>query len=84
MPAALWTAFEVVNVCWPRAVLAPPGAPWYQVWAGLLGTGAVITAGLVYLVARKPQNKLRAAVASEKPCGEAAAERSGALAGEPV
>ncbi|WP_308369310.1 MULTISPECIES: hypothetical protein [unclassified Streptomyces] len=62
----LWTAFEVVNVCWPRAILAPPGAPWYQVWAGLLGTGAVITAGLLYLIAKKPQHTLRAARAREE------------------
>ncbi|MEU0835228.1 APC family permease [Streptomyces sp. NPDC005969] len=59
--AVLWTAFEVANVCWPRAILAPPGAPWYQIWAGLLGTGVVITAGLVYLAVRKPQDALRAA-----------------------
>ncbi|MEW1632896.1 APC family permease [Streptomyces sp. NPDC093801] len=58
--AVLWTAFEVANVCWPRAVLAPPGAPWYQIWAGLLGTGAVITAGLLYLLVRRPQERLRA------------------------
>ncbi|MEU8437010.1 APC family permease [Streptomyces sp. NPDC029216] len=58
--AVLWTAFEVVNVCWPRVVLAPPGAPWYQVWAGLLGTGVVLTAGLLYLLLRRPQEKLRA------------------------
>ncbi|MET9319301.1 APC family permease [Streptomyces sp. NPDC003038] len=64
--AVLWTAFEVVNVCWPRAILAPPGAPWYQIWAGLLGIGAVITAGLVYLTVKKPQNTLRAAQAREE------------------
>ncbi|MFE2095180.1 APC family permease, partial [Streptomyces sp. NPDC059460] len=63
--AVLWTAFEVANVCWPRAILAPPGAPWYQIWAGLLGTGVVITAGLVYLVVRKPQDALRAAQVRE-------------------
>ncbi|MEW2489695.1 APC family permease [Streptomyces sp. NPDC048411] len=64
--AVLWTAFEVVNVCWPRAILAPPGAPWYQIWAGLLGIGVVITAGLVYLVVKKPQDALRAAQAREE------------------
>ncbi|MGP3982773.1 APC family permease [Streptomyces sp. KR80] len=57
--AVLWTGFEVVNVCWPRAILAPPGAPWYQVWAGLIGTGVVLATGLLYLVAKRPQDKLR-------------------------
>ncbi|MEV6654535.1 APC family permease [Streptomyces sp. NPDC051219] len=80
--AVLWTAFEVVNVCWPRAVLAPPGAPWYQVWAGLLGTGAVIGVGLVYLLARKPQNKRAAARAGDEQCGEPTAERSGGQTAE--
>ncbi|MEU9715759.1 APC family permease [Streptomyces sp. NPDC047976] len=69
--AVLWTAFEVANVCWPRAIMAPPGAPWYQIWAGLLGTGAVITAGLLYLAVKKPQATLRTAQAGEE--GAAAA-----------
>ncbi|RSS54746.1 amino acid permease [Streptomyces sp. WAC07061] len=64
--AVLWTAFEVANVCWPRAILAPAGAPWYQVWAGLLGIGAVITAGLLYLAVKKPQDTLRAAAVHEE------------------
>ncbi|WP_274563418.1 APC family permease [Streptomyces spiramyceticus] len=57
--AVLWTGFEVVNVCWPRAILAPPGAPWYQVWAGLIGTAVIIVVGLVYLVVKRPQDKIR-------------------------
>ncbi|MFF5703050.1 APC family permease [Streptomyces sp. NPDC012794] len=77
--AVLWTAFEVVNVCWPRAILAPPGAPWYQIWAGLLGTGAVITAGLVYLAVKKPQETLRTARVREE---QAAGAPAGELAGE--
>ncbi|MFB7755006.1 APC family permease [Streptomyces sp. NPDC056121] len=64
--AVLWTAFEVANVCWPRAILAPPGAPRYQIWAGLLGIGVVITVGLVYLFVKKPQDALRAAQALEE------------------
>ncbi|MFJ8209224.1 APC family permease [Streptomyces sp. NPDC096033] len=79
--AVLWTAFEVANVCWPRAILAPPGAPWYQIWAGLLGTGVVITAGLLYLLVRRPQEKLRAlepqaARTSPDRSGEPAADLS--------
>ncbi|MFI9062707.1 APC family permease [Streptomyces sp. NPDC053429] len=57
--AVAWTAFEVVNVCWPRTVLAPPDAPWYQVWAALLGTGVVLGTGLVYLAVRRPHDRLR-------------------------
>ncbi|MEU3725477.1 APC family permease [Streptomyces sp. NPDC031705] len=82
--AVLWTAFEVVNVCWPRAILAPPEAPWYQVWAGLLGTGAVITVGLLYLAVKKPQETLRAARAREEDAvGTSAGEtRAGELTPE--
>ncbi|MCB5179028.1 APC family permease [Streptomyces antimicrobicus] len=57
--AVLWTAFEVVNVCWPRAILAPPGAPWYQVWAALLGTAVVLGTGVLYLLVKRPHDRLR-------------------------
>ncbi|MFD5098720.1 APC family permease [Streptomyces albidochromogenes] len=80
--AVLWTAFEVVNVCWPRAVLAPPGAPWYQIWAGLLGTGVVITAGLVYLLLKRPQDKLRTAGA-EPVAARPAEDRNAEPVAEP-
>ncbi|MFF4365002.1 APC family permease [Streptomyces sp. NPDC001594] len=75
--AVLWTAFEVADVCWPRAILAPPGAPWYQIWAGLLGTGVVLTAGLLYLLVRRPQEKLRALEPqAARPDAEPDADRS--------
>ncbi|MFC1403001.1 MULTISPECIES: APC family permease [Streptacidiphilus] len=57
--AVLWTGLEVVNICWPRAILAPVGAPWYQVWAALLGVGIVTLAGLGYLLARRPDRRMR-------------------------
>lgn len=57
--AVLWTGLEVANICWPRAVLAPPGAPWYQVWAALLGTGVVTVAGAAYLLVKRPQRLMR-------------------------
>jgi amino acid transporter len=57
--AVLWTGLEVVNICWPRAILAPVGAPWYQVWAALLGVGIVSLAGLGYLLARRPDRRMR-------------------------
>jgi amino acid transporter len=56
--AVLWTGFEVVDICWPRAVLAPPGAPWYQVWGAVLGVGAVAATGVAYLLARRPHSRL--------------------------
>ncbi|MFI6843071.1 hypothetical protein OG535_09735 [Kitasatospora sp. NBC_00085] len=57
--AVLWTGLEVVNICWPRTILAPPGAPWYQVWAAVLGVGLVTLAGLGYLLVRRPQRLMR-------------------------
>ncbi|MFE2426993.1 APC family permease [Streptomyces sp. NPDC059373] len=67
--AVLWAGFELVNVCWPRVLLAPPGAPWYQVWAALLGTGVVLGSGAVYLVVRRPQQEV-AVAASEDEAGQ--------------
>ncbi|AUG76385.1 hypothetical protein CFP65_1490 [Kitasatospora sp. MMS16-BH015] len=64
--ATLWTGLEVVNICWPRTILAPPGAPWYQVWAALLGVGLVTLAGCGYLLARRPQRLMRGP-AAERP-----------------
>ncbi|MEU9130842.1 APC family permease [Kitasatospora sp. NPDC048540] len=64
--AVLWTGLEVVNICWPRAILAPPGAPWYQIWAALLGTGVVTLIGTGYLLVRRPQRLMRDA-APERP-----------------
>ncbi|MFJ8433809.1 APC family permease [Kitasatospora sp. NPDC094019] len=63
--AVLWTGFEVVNICWPRAVLAPDGAPWYQIWAAPLGVGTVTLAGLGYLLARRPDRRMGEAGAPE-------------------
>ncbi|MFJ3792342.1 APC family permease [Kitasatospora sp. NPDC090091] len=67
--AVVWTGLEVVNICWPRTVLAPPGAPWYQVWAALLGTGLVTLAGLGYLLVRRPQRLMRDDAPGERPAG---------------
>ncbi|MFI6446681.1 amino acid permease [Kitasatospora sp. NPDC050543] len=65
--AVLWTGLEVINICWPRAILAPPGAPWYQVWAALLGVGIVTLLGLGYLLVRRPQRHMRDHPAAERP-----------------
>ncbi len=49
-----WLAFETVNIAWPRASLAPPGAPWYQVWAAPMVVAAITVIGLAYLAVAKP------------------------------
>jgi amino acid transporter len=77
--AVLWTGFEVANVCWPREILAPPGAPWYQTWAGLIGIGVITVVGLLYLLIRRPQDRLRTPVtdgASPTPAPAALGEPS--------
>jgi amino acid transporter len=56
--AVLWQGFEFVNVAWPRSVLAPVGAPWYQVWAAPLVTCFVTVTGVAYLLTGRPQRGL--------------------------
>lgn len=58
--AVVWLAFETVNVSWPRTALAPPGAPWYQVWAAPLVIALITVAGIAYLVAAKPHRRAAA------------------------
>ncbi|RSS66748.1 amino acid permease [Streptomyces sp. WAC06614] len=82
--AVLWTAFEVVNVCWPRAVLAPPGAPWYQVWAALLGTAAVLGSGVLYLLVERPQDRLREPAEASAATTSAADQATAAPASAPA
>jgi amino acid transporter len=55
--AVAWLAFETVNIAWPRESLAPPGAPFYQVWAAAIVLAAIVLAGLAYLVAAKPHRR---------------------------
>jgi amino acid transporter len=56
--AVAWLAFETVNIAWPRASLAPPDAPTYQVWAAPLVLALITSVGLVYLLVAKPQRRL--------------------------
>jgi amino acid transporter len=56
--AVAWLAFETVNIAWPREALAPPDAPWYQVWAALLVLGLITVVGLAYLAAARPHRSL--------------------------
>jgi amino acid transporter len=50
-----WLAFETVNIAWPRTSLAPPGAPFYQVWAAPLVLALIAVVGLGYLALAKPR-----------------------------
>jgi amino acid transporter len=54
-----WLAFETVNIAWPRESLAPPGAPFYQVWAAPIFLGVVAVLGAAYLVVAKPHRRAR-------------------------
>jgi amino acid transporter len=47
-----WLAFETINVAWPRTTLAPPGAPFYQVWAAPIVLGVIGALGVVLLLSR--------------------------------
>lgn len=59
--AAVWLGFEFLNIAWPRAILAPIGAPWYQVWAGFIVTFVVIAVGAIYLAWRRPDRLVASA-----------------------
>jgi amino acid transporter len=61
--AVLWLGFEFVNIAWPRAALAPVGAPWYQVWAAPLVIAVVVLLGAVYLLIARPQARVRTSAA---------------------
>ena len=52
--AFVWLVFESINVAWPREALAPPGAPWFQVWAVILVFSILAVLGLIYLFWAKP------------------------------
>jgi amino acid transporter len=58
LAAVLWLAFETVNIAWPRASLAPPHAPAYQVWAAPIVLALIAVVGLTYLVVARPHRRL--------------------------
>jgi hypothetical protein len=53
-----WLAFETLNIAWPRSEIAPPGAPWYQVWAAFLVLAIIAIVGVGYLVLARPQRRI--------------------------
>jgi amino acid transporter len=60
LAAVGWLTFETINIAWPRASLAPPGAPSYQVWAAPILLATIAGVGLTYLVVARPQRRLAA------------------------
>jgi amino acid transporter len=56
--AVAWLAFETANIAWPRESIAPPGAPWYQVWAAPLVLALIVAAGGLYLLVARPQERM--------------------------
>lgn len=59
--AVVWLAFETINIAWPRASLAPPGAPIYQIWAAPLLLATIAILGVSYLALAQPQRRRAAA-----------------------
>lgn len=57
LAAFLWLVFESINVAWPRESLAPPGAPWFQVWAVILVFSSLAVLGLIYMFWAKPYQR---------------------------
>ena len=55
--AFVWLVFESINVAWPREALAPPDAPWFQVWAVILVFSSLALLGLTYLFWAKPYQR---------------------------
>lgn len=58
LAAVLWLGFETVNIAWPRTSLAPPDAPFYQVWAAPLVLALILVVGLGYLALARPAARL--------------------------
>jgi amino acid transporter len=61
--AVAWLTFEAINIAWPRTVLAPPGAKFYQVWAIVLIFSVLLVIGLLYVLIRRPQDRVRTSAA---------------------
>ena len=51
--AFIWSAFELVNIAWPRPYAIAADAPWWQLWATPLVLGSILTSTTVYLFYQK-------------------------------
>jgi len=56
--AFFWLTFESLNIAWPRLQLAPPDAPWFQVWAVALIFSILALLGIIYLLMYRPEKYL--------------------------
>lgn len=56
-----------LNVAWPRASLAPPDAPWFQVWAVVVVFSALAAFGLLYMVIAKPHRRIATSLSFAAP-----------------
>ncbi|MFF9351514.1 APC family permease [Streptomyces sp. NPDC014734] len=65
--AVVWLVFEAINVAWPRASLAAPGAPWIVVWAVIAVFSALTVIGLIYLFVAKPHLRIAASQSFAEP-----------------
>jgi amino acid transporter len=61
--AVAWLTFEAINIAWPRTVLAVPGAKFYQVWAIVLIFGVLTVIGLLYVLIKRPQDRVATSAA---------------------
>ncbi|RUE01067.1 APC family permease [Pseudomonas aeruginosa] len=65
--AVAWLSFEALNVAWPRASLAPPDAPWFQVWAVVVVFSALAAFGLLYMLIAKPHRRIATSLSFAAP-----------------
>jgi amino acid transporter len=73
--AVVWLAFETTNIAWPRSSIAPPGAPFYQVWAAPLVLALIGVTGLAYLLIARPHKRLPLGPGTPRRAGRAAPAR---------
>ncbi|OVZ67452.1 hypothetical protein CDO43_29905, partial [Pseudomonas aeruginosa] len=50
-----------------RASLAPPDAPWFQVWAVVVVFSALAAFGLLYMVIAKPHRRIATSLSFAAP-----------------
>ena len=65
--AVAWLSFEALNVAWPRASLARPTRPWFQVWAVVVVFSALAAFGLLYMVIAKPHRRIATSLSFAAP-----------------